>query len=137
MPDLARFSVSLAKNLLDKFDQHIQAEQYPTRSKAVEDLIRLCLIKKEWAQGDEVAGAVLIVYDHHKPNLAAKLTRIQHDYHHTIISTQHIHLDHDNCLEIIVVKGKPEEVETLAQRLKTMKGVKHGSLTMTTTGKGV
>jgi len=137
MSDLTRFSVSTGKKLLKEFDRRIRAERYPTRSKAIEDLIRKSLVQKEWAEGDEVAGAVIMVYDHHKRNLTATLTRVQHDFHHLVISTLHIHLDPVNCLEIVVVKGKPRDVEALARKLKTTKGVKHASLAMATTGKGV
>jgi len=95
------------------------------------------LVKTQWIGGNAVAGVIILVYDHHKRDLTNKLTHIQHDSHHLIISTQHIHLDHDNCLEIVVVKGKPRGVEALAGKLKAVKGVKHGSLAMTTTGKGI
>ncbi len=137
MSELTRFSVSLEKELLAKFDRQISSDQYPTRSKAIGDLIRNSLIRKQWTEGKKVAGAIILVYDHHKKDLTNKLTHVQHDFHHLIISTQHIHLDHDNCLEIVVVKGKPRDVQALAGRLKTTKGVKHGSLAMATTGKGL
>jgi CopG family nickel-responsive transcriptional regulator len=137
MSSLTRFSVSLGKELLAKFDRHIKAQHYPTRSKAVADLIRNSLVEKQWSQGKDVAGAIMLVYDHHKRDLSNRLTHVQHDFHRLIISTQHIHLDHHNCLEIVVVRGKPREVETLAHRLKTTKGVKHGSLAAATTGKGI
>ncbi len=135
MSNLTRVSVSLDQKLLEKFDRQVRSEKYPTRSKAVGDLIRNSLVAKEWVGGQEVAGAIVLVYDHHKRDLTNKLTHIQHDFHHMIVSTQHIHLDHDNCLEIVAVKGKPEGVGKLANRLKTTKGVKHGSLAMATTGK--
>lgn len=137
MSDLTRFSVSFDKKLLARFDCQLKRDGYPTRSKAVSDLVRDSLVKHEWKAGKEIAGAVIMVYDHHKRDLSNKLIHIQHDFHHLIVSTQHIHLDHDNCLEIVVVKGKPREVETLAHKLKTTKGVKHGSLATATTGKNI
>jgi len=137
MADLVRFSVSLEKELLTKFDKHIKKNNYPTRSKAIGDLIRENLIKKEWIEGKEVVGAITLVYNHHKRELVNRLTCVQHDFHQVIISSQHIHLDEDNCVEIVVVKGKPKQVEKLAYNLKSTKGVKHGSLTMATTGKGI
>ncbi|TET42708.1 MAG: nickel-responsive transcriptional regulator NikR [Elusimicrobia bacterium] len=137
MADLVRFGVSLEKELLAKFDKHIKKNNYPTRSKAIGDLIRENLIKKEWIEGKEVVGAITLVYNHHKRELVNRLTGVQHDFHQVIISSQHIHLDEDNCVEIVVVKGKPKEVEKLAYNLKSTKGVKHGSLTMATTGKGI
>ena len=135
MSQLARFGVSIEKSLLNKFDKDIKSRNCPTRSKAIADLIRDDLVKKEWKVGKEVAGIISIVFDHHKRELSSKLTSIQHDFHKLIISTQHIHLDHDNCLEIIVVKGVPKDVEELAQRLKAAKGIKHASLDMASTGK--
>jgi len=128
--------VSLEKGLLDRFDKHIRGKSYATRSKAIADLIQEDLIRKEWSEGNEdVAGAITVVYNHHKRELVNTLLDIQHDYQHLIVSTQHVHLSHEHCLEVIVVKGKPVQVQELAKKLKAGKGVKHGSLTMTTTGK--
>jgi len=137
MSELVRFGVSLDKGILLKFDKQIKEEKYPTRSKAIGDLIRKSLIEKEWIEGKEVSGVITLVYDHHKRKLVNRLTTIQHDSHNLVISSQHVHLDHDNCLEIVVVKGKSEKIEKLAQELKATKGVKYGSLTMATTGKEI
>ncbi len=137
MAGLIRFGVSLEKELLDRFDKLLREKNYPNRSEAIRDLIREDLVRKEWIGGKEVAGAITLVYGHHKRELVSKLTDIQHKFHDAIISTQHIHLDPTNCLEIVVVKGKPGEVEELAQKLRSTKGVKHGSLTMATTGKEI
>ena len=134
MSGLFRFGVSLEKDLLDKFDRLIKAENYPNRSEAFRGLIREKLVKIEWQSGEKVAGAITLVYDHHKRDLLNILTDIQHDFHNLIISGQHIHLDHNNCLEIIVVKGRPKEIENLANKLKSIKGVKHSQLSMTSTG---
>ncbi len=101
------------------------------------DLIRQELIKKEWNEGDDVAGAITLIYDHHRRDLLNKITDLQHDFQKVIISTQHIHLDHDNCLEIVAVRGRPEEVIRLADMLKSIKGVKHGTLSMSSTGKDI
>ncbi len=137
MSELIRFGVSLEKELLQKFDKHIKKENYANRSNAIADLIRDNLIRQEWAEDKEVAGAVIMVFDHHQRDLVNNLTNIQHDYHKYIISSQHIHLDHDNCFEIVVVKGKPNKLEELANKLKAAKGVKHASLSLATTGKEV
>jgi CopG family transcriptional regulator, nickel-responsive regulator len=137
MSKLTRFSVSVPDNLLKQFDKQIDKDHYPTRSKAIADLISTSLINESWAGNAEVAGAVVLVYDHHKKDLSRKMAELQHDFHHVVISTQHVHLDHDNCLEIVVVKGRPSEVKELSSRLRTGKGIKHGSLVMTTTGKGI
>jgi CopG family nickel-responsive transcriptional regulator len=131
---LTRFSVSLDEDLVKKFDTKIKKERCPTRSKAIGDLIRASLVQSEWRTGDDVVGAVVLVYDHHKRDVLKKLTAVQHDCHDAIISTQHIHLDHDNCLEIIAVNGKPEKIDALVKRLKAVKGLKHVSLAAGTTG---
>ena len=135
MSEIVRFGVSLEKELLEKFDILIKEKKYPNRSEAIRDLIRENLVKREWVEGKEVAGAITLVFDHHKRDLVNILTDIQHDFHTLIISSQHIHLDHDNCFEIIVVRGKPIEVSDLADKLRATKGVKYGSLSIATTGK--
>ncbi len=137
MSELIRFGISLEKELSEKFDHIIKQRSYTNRSEALRDLIRKELVKKQWHTGREVAGAITLVYDHHRRDLVSKLTDTQHDYHHIIISTQHIHLDHHNCLEIIVVKGKPLDVEKLTDVIRATKGVKHTGLTMATTGKDI
>ena len=137
MSELIRFGVSLEKELLQKFDKHIKKENYANRSNAIADLIRNKLIRQEWTEDKEVAGAIIMVFDHHQRDLVNNLTNIQHDYHKYIISSQHIHLDHDNCFEIVVVKGKPHKLEELTNKLKSAKGVKHTSLSLATTGKEV
>jgi CopG family nickel-responsive transcriptional regulator len=135
MSEIVRFGVSLEKELLDKFDRLTKEKKYPNRSEAIRDLIRENLVKREWVEGKEIAGAITLVFDHHKRDLVNILTDIQHDFHTLIISSQHIHLDHDNCLEIIVVRGKPIEARELADKLRATKGVKYGSLSIATTGK--
>jgi len=135
---LVRFSVSIDSALLEKFDRHLKVERCPTRSKGVGDLIRKALVRQEWRQGGgKVAGAIVMVYDHHKPDLVRKLTDAQHDCHHVIISTQHIHLDHDNCFEIVAVLGQPQEIDSVLKRLKAVKGLKHVAFAAATTGKSL
>jgi len=131
---IMRFSVSLENDLVDEFDRKIKAERCPTRSKAVGDLIRASLVETEWQAGAEVAGAIVLVYDHHKRDILQRLTDVQHDCHDAIISTQHIHLDHDNCLEIVAVRGTPVEIRAILKSLKAVKGLKHVSLAAGTTG---
>ncbi len=137
MPEVFRFGISLPKVLIDKFDKLIREKNYTNRSKAFGDLIRQELIKKEWLEDKEIAGAVILIYDHHKRELLNKITDIQHNFQKIIISTQHIHLDHNNCLEIVAVKGAPKEAQKLADTLKSTKGVKHATLSMSSTGKGI
>ena len=135
MSRLVRFGVSLEKGLLDRFDALIAERGFASRSEAFRDLIRGQLIEKEWREGDEIAGAITLVYDHRRKDLMGRMTDIQHDYHHLIVSTQHIHLDHDHCLEIIAVRGHAREVGRLADSLRTVKGVKHGTVSMNSAGK--
>lgn len=137
MSGLFRFGVSLDKALLDKFDRYIRERNYSNRSEAFRDLIRQELIKKEWDEGDDIAGAITLIYDHHRRDLLSKITDLQHDYQKVIISTQHIHLDHDNCLEIVAVRGQAREVTKLANMLKSIKGVKHCTLSMSSTGEHI
>lgn len=138
MSKLVRFGVSVDRDLLEKFDRLIANKGYSNRSEALRDLFREELVKKEWDRADqEVAGAITLVFNHHKRELLSKLTDIQHDYQNIIISTQHIHLDHHNCLEIIAVKGHAGEVKKLAHALKAITGVRHGTLSMTSTGKDI
>lgn len=132
---LVRFSVSVDENLLKRFDRRTSAEGCPTRSKAVADLMRDSLVRQQWKAGKEVAAAIILVYDHHKRDLSNRLTHIQHDYHDLIISSQHVHLDHYNCLEIVVVRGVPRKVQDLAQKLKATKGVKYSSVAAASTGR--
>jgi len=137
MPQVARVGVSLEPDLLRKFDERRKAKKYGNRSEAIRDLIREDLVKDEWQDNKEIAGAITLIYDHHKRALVNKLMDIQHDFGNMIISSQHIHLDHNNCLEVIAVKGSPKKAQELADSLKSVKGVKHGTISMSTTGKGM
>jgi len=131
-----RFGVSLDSDLLDKFDKHCEERSYQTRSEAIRDLIRNTLVEREWdSAGGDLAGTLTLVYDHHKSGLSQRLTEIQHDAHHVIQSSLHVHLDHHNCLEVIILKGDAETIKALGQKLISTKGVKHGNLALTTTGK--
>lgn len=137
MKKLARFGVSLDRSLLDEFDKVLRRRKYATRSEAIRDLIRDNLVRLEWDENKETVGTITFVYDHHVPNLTRKLTHIQHDFQGHILTGMHVHLDHDHCLEVLVVKGKGAAIRKVADALVSVKGVKHGKLTMTTTGKGI
>jgi CopG family nickel-responsive transcriptional regulator len=129
MSPLARFGVSIEKKLLDQFDAIIREKHYPTRSKAIEDHIRQIIAENEFSKDTtDAIGTIDIVYDHHKWELLNHLTNIQHDFQEVILSSQHIHLDHYNCFEIIIVKGDNKKLEKLANMIKATKGVKHSSL---------
>ena len=132
---LSRIGVAIDADLLRKFDALIAKRGYTNRSEAFLDMIRDELVEKAWESPDSpVIGTVTLVYDHHVRLLSEKLTSLQHDFHHHILSTMHVHLDHDNCLEVLVVKGKAAAVRKLAGALLSTKGVKHGRLTMTSSG---
>jgi len=138
MDEIKRFGVSIESGLLDKFDRYISSNNYQNRSEALRDLIRKELVHNEWTKtGEMVAGAIVMVYDHHRHEVVGRLINIQHDYNSIIISTQHIHLDHDNCLEIIVVKGRIDRIDELSSKLKSIKGVKHATLSRSTLGKNI
>ena len=137
MNALTRFSVSLDAALLERFDGQTRRAGYPTRSKAIADLMRESLVRGEWKSGHEVAAAIVMVYDHHRHDLTHRLTEIQHDRQALIIASQHVHLDHHNCLEVVVVRGRPSEVEALSDRLRATKGVKYCSLAAASTGREI
>ncbi len=127
---VVRFGVSLEKNLLDELDQYVADNQFSNRSQAIRNLINKNTAEKKWLCDHIVAGSITLVFDHHKNDLQRNLTTIQHEYHNEILSSQHIHLDHNNCLEIIAVKGRAKILTELADKIIAIKGVQHGKLTM-------
>jgi CopG family nickel-responsive transcriptional regulator len=132
----ARFSVSLPPTLLTQFDAMSADRGYDNRSLAIADMIRAQLVDfQQRMDTGEIAGTITLVYDHHKPHLQDSLTNIQHDHHEVILSTVHVHLDHHNCLEVLIVRGQASTIRKIADELIAAKGVKHGKLTVTTTGK--
>ena len=137
MSEIVRFGISMEDRLLEKFDQLIKRKGYKNRSEAVRDLIRNALVDEQWDREDqeELVGTVSLVYDHHTRELSDKLTEQQHSHHKSIISALHVHLDQHHCLEVVVVKGAAREIRRLADELIGTKGVKHGRLMTTTTGK--
>lgn len=132
---LKRFTISIEEDLLNDFDTFMQQHHYKNRSEAIRDLIRTRFVENEWAADKDVMGVITLIYDHHKPQLQEKVTVLQHDYHHQIVSTTHVHMDHDNCLEVIIIRGKAAEVQELANDLIALRGVRYGKLAMTSTGK--
>lgn len=135
MGKLTRFGVSLDEELLEPFDALCAVKGYSNRSEAIRDLIRKALVAEEWQQADgQGAGTLTLVYDHHKNDLARRLTQMQHAEHDIIIATLHVHLDHHNCLEVLILKGEAARVRALADKLISCKGVKHGTFSGTTTG---
>jgi CopG family nickel-responsive transcriptional regulator len=138
MSALSRIGVAIDSSLLEKFDDLIARQGYTNRSEAFRDLIRDALIEKTTERPDSlVVGTVTLVYDHHVRMLSDRLTEMQHQHFHAVLSTLHVHLDHDNCLEVLILKGKAATVQKLADALISTKGVKHGRLTITTSGAGL
>lgn len=130
MAETERVSLAIEAELLSRFDALIERSGHGNRSEAVRDLIRNRLIEEEWGStnaGDAVA-TVTLVYDHTRRELADRLLEVGHDHHGAVIATLHIHLDHDNCLEIIALRGKPKQLRHIADHLIGMKGVKHGKV---------
>jgi len=135
---ITRFGVSIEESLLKKFDRLISRKGYQNRSEALRDLIRESLVQEEWEEGKkETVGTIAIVYSHHTRELSRNLTDMQHRYYQSILSSLHIHLDEHNCLEVLVVKGRGAEIKKISDRLIGTKGVKHGKLSLTTTGKNL
>ena len=137
MKKLVRFGVSLDHHLLPDFDRLIAGRKYTNRSEALRDLIRDNLVGQEWIEDKQTVGTITFVYDHHVRDLTKKLTHVQHGVQGLILAGMHVHLDHDHCLEVLVVKGKGSEIRKVSDALVSLKGVMHGKLTMTTTGKGL
>lgn len=122
--------------LLDQLDEMVGEKGYDNRSLAIADMIRAHLVEhRQQDSKGEIAGTITLVYDHHKQHVQEALTDIQHDHHEVIVSTLHVHLDHHNCLEVLVVRGQAGVIKKIADALIAAKGVKHGKLTVTTTGK--
>lgn len=136
MSKTIRFGVAMDSALLDKFDHLIVKKGYQNRSEAIRDLVRNNLVEEDWKAGNkETVGTITIVYSHSVREITDTLTELQHHYHSEIISCMHVHLDEHNCLEVLAVKGKPKNIKKIADTLIATRGVKHGKLVMTTTGK--
>lgn len=127
---VVRFGVSLEQEALVALDNYTKDNRIKNRSQAINHLINNNLVEKKWLCNNVVAGSITLVYDHHKRDLLSNLNEIQHDYHTAILSSQHFHLNHDRCLEIIAVKGKAAILTELADKLIAVKGIQHGKLTM-------
>ena len=135
MGQTIRFGVSLDSDLLEKFDALCEERCYQTRSEAIRDLIRNTLVQKEWEDlNKEMVGTLTLVFDHHHSDLAQKMTEIPHSSLDVIHSSLHIHLDHHNCMEVLILRGSGQDIKATAERLISTKGVKHGKLNLATTG---
>ncbi|UCF12141.1 MAG: nickel-responsive transcriptional regulator NikR [Thermoplasmatales archaeon] len=132
MENIMRFGVSIEPGLLKKFDKVIRKKGYTNRSEAIRDIIRKNLIIEKNKDPNLVSiGTLTMIYDHHTGNLTNRLLDMQHDHTNEILSTTHIHIDHHNCLEVLVLKGKNDNIKKLADKIKSLKGIKHGELVIT------
>jgi CopG family nickel-responsive transcriptional regulator len=137
MAELTRTGVSIEEDLLKQFDSVIAKRGYKNRSEALRDLIRESLVSEAIDRNRTVVATLSLIYDHHSPNLSDKLNDIQHHAHRNVLAATHVHLDADNCLEVVIMKGRSEEIKHLADHMLAMRGVKHGKLVLTTTGKNL
>jgi CopG family nickel-responsive transcriptional regulator len=138
MGQITRFGISMDDKLLSRFDEYISQHGYANRSEAIRDLVRERLVKEEWQnEAAETVGTITLVYDHHQRELTEKLTEQQHHWHSQILSTLHVHLDAHHCLEVLAVRGKTSILRKIADQLISARGVKHGKLVMTSTGKNL
>ena len=137
MQEVKRFGVSMEASLLGKLDGYCKQHQYSNRSEAIRDLIRKALVQEEWKRDSETVGSLTIVYDHHLPHLSQKINSLQHDFSGKVIAAMHVHLDHHNCMEVIVMRGKASQIKSLSDSLIALRGVKFGSLTGSTMGRSL
>lgn len=127
---VVRFSISLEEELLKELDLYIKDNNFPNRSQGLRHLIEKNIVDKKWHCNNVVAGAIVMLYDHQKKDIISKSSEIQHEYFEVILSSQHFHLSHETCLEIIAVKGKAKILTELSEKLISIKGIKHGKLIM-------
>jgi CopG family transcriptional regulator, nickel-responsive regulator len=137
VPDLERLSFSLERPLLDRLERLREDAGYGNRSEFLRDMIRGRLVDRAWELDEEAVGTITLVYDHHARGLNEKLTGLQHDHHEVILATTHVHLDHHHCVEVILVRGRAGRIRAIADSLGKQKGVLHGGLSMSSTGKGL
>lgn len=130
---MERVTISLEKELLDEFDKYLTRKGYLNRSEAVRDLVRDRLQEDRAADSDSghSVGCVSYVYDHHQRGLAQRLTTAQHDHHDLVLSSMHVHLDHENCLEVTLLRGPTRDVRAFAEALVAQTGVRHGRVSLT------
>jgi CopG family transcriptional regulator, nickel-responsive regulator len=137
MAELVRTGISLERELLECFDRAIRKKRYQNRSEAIRDLVRDYAVEEDIEENRTVVGSLTVVYDHHRPKLSEQLIEVQHHSHGKVIAATHVHLDDRNCLEVIIMKGRSSEVRLIADRILSLRGVKHGKLVLTTQGKGL
>lgn len=127
---IVRFSISIEEELLNELDNYVADSRFANRSQALRHLIEKNIVERKWHCNNIVAGAIVMIYNHHKREILTKSNEIQHEFHDAILSSQHYHLSHDICLEIIAVKGKAKTLTELSEKLIAIKGIMHGKLVM-------
>jgi len=137
MAELIRTGISLERELLEMFDRVISRKGYTNRSKAIRDLVRDCAVSEDVETNRTVVGTLTLVYNHHKPGLSERINDIQHHAGQRVLAATHVHLDTEHCLEVVIMRGRSSEVQHVAEEILTLRGVKHGRLVLTTTGKSL
>jgi CopG family transcriptional regulator, nickel-responsive regulator len=130
MKNVTRFGVSLNPELLKSLDEYKDKKKFSSRSQAISFIIEETLVDQAYKDNKVVCGALVLIYDHHKADFISKFISIQHDFHEVILSSQHIHIDHDNCMETIILKGSSSKLQELSNNLLSLKGIKHGRLVL-------
>jgi len=134
MSKVSRITISLEETLLENFEKYLNENGFPSRSEGIKHLMRNALVEQDWKKGTNVAGTISLVYDHHKSGVMEKLVDVQHQFESLVVCTQHVHLDHHNCMEVLVLKGDAGDIRDLFTKIKSIKGLKHSSVMMGTTG---
>jgi CopG family nickel-responsive transcriptional regulator len=134
MSSLIRTGISLNRELLERFDRMIEQKGYSNRSEAIRDIVRAHFVEEDVVSNKAVVATLTLVYDHHQPKLSEQLIEAQHNYKGQVLASTHVHLDHHNCLEVIILKGRGTEAKAFADHLLSLKGVKHGRLVLTNAG---
>lgn len=136
MEKIVRFSSTISPKLLEQFDKILEERGYANRSEGIRDLVRNFLVESEWEEEDgEAVGSLTLLYDHDVRGVSDKLVELQHSHHANILSSMHVHLDQHNCLEVLVIRGQTKEIKKITDALIAARGVKHGKLVMTSSGK--
>ena len=135
MSELVRFTVSVEADLLERFDRYCAEGRFATRSEAVRQLLHQTLTREAWeSDAADVMATLTLVYDHHRTSLTDKLLKLQHEYPERVVASTHVHLDHDHCLEVIILRGKASVLERFAAELRGLKGIRQGSLVLASAG---
>ncbi len=134
MSNLVRLSFSIERDLHQKLAKLVASSGYTNRSEFIRDLVRDRLVERQWQSDEETIGTITIIYDHHKSNVAARLTKLQHSIHNSVLASTHVHLDEKLCAEVIIVRARAGCIRKLTDSLRRQKGILHAVLTTSSTG---